>query len=295
MKWINRTLGATVIVVGLTAGSFAQTTFYFPQIADGNFGGGYFTTTLLVTNNGSAGAANVAMTFRRSDGSPFNLGFVDSANNPVAMAGNVLSINSLAQGQSRVLVSTAAGGLGVGFATVTSNVPITASAIFSQFAGAPGFGTRLSEAAVVPATTATNQGIFVDERGGFRTAFAYANPSVTNTATVNFSLMSINTGGVPVLTTARVLNPGTHTSIFVDELFTFNPTALSHVGTMRVISTEPVAMMSLRFEGDLFTTVPPFSVASVIGAFENWLNDAVLPGPLATFARLLVRATDGRA
>ena len=175
VKTTARIVLTTFFVLGLATVSLAQTTVYFPQIADGSFPGGFFTTTILVTNNGSSGAANVTITFTQSNGMAFTPAFVDSQNNPVPLAGNVLSITSLAEGQSRKLVSTAASNLTVGFAAVTSNVPVAANAIFSQFSGAPGSGTLLSEAAVVPATPATNQGIFVDESGNFRTGFAYAN------------------------------------------------------------------------------------------------------------------------
>ena len=89
----------------------------------------------------------------------------------------------------------------------------------------------------------------------------------------------------------------THTAIFVDELFSTNgvtnPLAVGHVGRMNVSSTNPVALMSLRFEGSLFTTVPPFSVALQLDTMEHWLNARALPGPLATLAQLVAGIRHG--
>lgn len=295
---VNRTIRfvlTSFLLIGFATVARAQTTVYFPQIADGTFAGGFFTTTILVSNNGSSGAANVTITFTQSNADPFTPGFVDSQNNPVGLAGNVLSITALAEGQSRKLISTAGSGLTVGFATVTSNVPVAVSAIFSQFSGAPGSGTLLSEAAVVPANPATNQAIFVDESGNFRTGFAYANPSAVDTATVTFNL--INTNGIQSLTTARALLPMRHTAIFVDELFSTNgvtdPLAVGHVGRMNIVSNSPVALMSLRFEGSLFTTVPAFTLAGLLDTMEQWLNTDALPRPFATLAQLVAGIRHG--
>ena len=143
-----------------------QTTFYFPQIADGTLPGGFFKTTIFVVNPASSGSANVTITFTTSAGDPFNVSFVDSDNQPVG-SGNVVTIASLAGGQSRKLISTAATALTVGFATVTADASIVASAVFSQFSGTPAQGTLLSEAAVTSAGAVSNQAIFVDERRQF--------------------------------------------------------------------------------------------------------------------------------
>ena len=276
----------------------AQTTFYFPQIADGTLAGGFFKTTIFVVNPASSGSANVTMTFTTSAGDPFNVSFVDSNNQPVG-SGNVVTVAALAGGQSRKLISTAATPLTVGFATVTADAQIVASAVFSQFSGTPAQATLLSEAAVTSANTALNHAIFVDESGNFRTALAYANPSATVPANVTFNLMSLDTDSVPVLTTAPTALPANnHTSIFVDELFATdgqtNPLAVGHVGTMQVISDTPLALVSLRFEGSVFTSVPPFNLASLILGLETWARPVEAwaergpwLSPLASLARLL--------
>jgi len=173
---------------------------------------------------------------------------------------------------------------------VTSDAPITATAVFSQFSGVPGSGTLLAEAAVTS----------VDESGNLRTGLAVANPSQTTPANLTFGLHGVNTGGVAVLTTTRPpFGAVNHTSLFVDALFSTtgqdggitDPLAVGHVGTLNVTSDVPIALVSLRFNGALFTSVPPFSLAGmfspVIAPLGNWLNSHSWPEPLVAFARIL--------
>ena len=238
------------------------------------------------------------MTFTTSAGDPFNVSFVDSNGQPVG-SGNVVTISGLAAGQSRKLTSTAATPLTVGFATVTADASIVASAVFSQFSGTPQQGTLLSEAAVTSASAVMNQAIFVDESGSFRTALAYANPSSTTPANITFNLQSLNAGGVPVLTTTRpALAATNHTSVFIDELFATggqtDPLAVGHVGTMEIRSDTPLAVVALRFEGLIFTSIPPFTLASLILPIESWMrpveswvHQRPWLSPLASLARIL--------
>ena len=243
-------------------------TSYFPQIADGTFGGGFFKTTLFVTNPASEGTADITITFTGRTGGAFNVSFIDSAGQP-AGSGNVVSISGLGAGETRKLTSTAAAGLAVGYATLTADADVEATAVFSQFSGTVEQGTLLSEAAVTLSDPSADQRIFVDESSGFRTALAYANPSSTAEANLTFSLHDTNTGGVPVVTKALDPVPTLNqSSLFVDELFSTagvtDPLVEGIVGTLRIESDTPVAVVSLRFLGDLFTSVPPFSAASLV-------------------------------
>ena len=288
---------STVSPVTQTTNPTTQTTSYFPQVADGTFTGGFFKTTIFIANSASSGSSDVTVTFTTSSGDPFNISFVDSANQPVG-SGNVVNIAGLAAGQSRKLISTAATPLAVGFATVQSEPDIVASAVFSQFSGTPQQGTLLSEAAVTSASALSSQAIFVDESGDFRTALAYANPSATTPASITFNLRSLNTGSAPILTTTTTLPANNHKSIYVDELFATGgqttPLAVGHVGTMEVLSDTPLAVVSLRFEGSLFTSVPPFSLASLILPIESWIRPVrrwahqhPWLSPLVSLARIL--------
>jgi hypothetical protein len=223
--------------------------FYFPHIADG----GSFKTTLFITNPGATSTtANVTITFddfADSDGNTIVPSFID--NQGQQFTGSISF--QLAGGKSRQLVSTAASSsIGVGFATVASDIPVTGSAIFSQFSGS----NLIAEAGVPPSPTSTSQAMFVDE-AGFFTAFAYANPSTTETANITFNLL--NAEGQSVGTQMATLAPLNHSSLFIRDLFS-NTT--DHIGTMQITSDVAVTVVSLRFKNDfsIFTSVPPFTL-----------------------------------
>ncbi len=231
--------------------------FYFPQIADG----GVFTTTLFITNPGAATTtANVTVTFNDfadGDGNTIVPVFINSQG---AQYSGTINFQ-IGGGRSQRLVSTAAStGAGVGFATVASDIPVTGSAVFSQFTGPPASSSLVAEAGVEPSSTGTSQAIFVDE-SGFRTALAYANPSATETANVIFNLLDAE--GQVVLTFSSIpLAPLNHTAQFVNELFEFSPLVMNHVGTMQITSDVALTLMSLRFLDNfsIFTSVPPFTL-----------------------------------
>lgn len=229
--------------------------FYFPQIADG----GPITTTIFVTNPAVGTTANIQIDFTASDGTPMAVAFRDSSNQ---LFSGSLSFQ-LAAGQSRKFVSTAAGATVTGFAKVSSDVPVKGTAVFSLFSGSPATAALLGEAGVGAATPATVQAIFVDESEPFgvpgpetfRTALAYANPTAS-VANITFDLQ--NAGGQTILTTQSSLAPNNHGPLFVDELFPTIPPG--HVGTLRLTSDVGIVVVSLRFFGGLFTSVPPFGV-----------------------------------
>ena len=230
--------------------------FYFPQIADG----GVFTTTLFITNPGASNTtANVTVTFNDFADSDGNTIVPVFANSQGQQFSGTITLQ-IAGGNSQRLVSTAAStATGVGFATVASDIPVTGSAVFSQFTGPPASSSLVAEAGVDPSSTGTSQAIFVDE-SGFRTALAYANPSATETANVTFSLL--NSEGQVVLTTSTTLAPLIHTSQFVFELFESSPLVTNHVGTLQISSDVALTLMSLRFLDNfsVFTSVPAFTL-----------------------------------
>jgi hypothetical protein len=224
--------------------------FYFPHAADG----GSFTTTLVITNpSASSTPANVTITFSDfadSAGTPIVPRFLDNLDQQFPTG----TIDfQLAGGESRRLVSTAdASTVGVGFVTVASDIPVTGSAIFSQFSGS----TLVAEAGVPPSPTSTTQAMFVDEVGFF-TAFAYANPSATQTANITFNLLDAQCQSVD--TETATLGPRSHSSLFIKDLFT---DSTGHIGTMQITSDVAVTVVSLRFLNNfsIYTSVPPFEV-----------------------------------
>ena len=258
----------------------AQTTGYFPQIADGIQGGGIsWKTTIYVTNPAPLGAspAAVNITFTASTGAPFQISFVDSAGAPAGAGSLSFTISG---GQTQKFVSTGAGALSIGFATLSASATVVGNAVFSEF----GPGGLISEASVSPSDANMNQAIFVDTQSGFDTGFAYANP---NSGPVSIGLDLLNTQGVRVVpSTQRTLAGSQQTAAFVKGgLFPASP-ALA--GSMRITSSAPIAVVALRFSASgLFTTLPPVTLADLLAPVAHWLERRPWINPLAAFARLL--------
>src|SRR5262249_46130558 len=225
------------------------TTFYFPQVADGVTAAVSWKTTIFITNPAAVGSSPGTGMIRltTSAGAPFNAGFVDATRAAVG-SGNTVPF-TLAGGGTRKFVSTAAGALGVGFATVTADADVRGTALFSELVNGPLF----AEAGVPSASTVLKQSIFVDTTSGFDTGVAYANPNATP-ATITLQLFSASGAPVsPAIT--QTLAGGQHNAIFVSQLF---PGVPAFTGTMQIISDTPLAAVALRFASSgVFTTLPP--------------------------------------
>ena len=229
-------------------------TFYYPQVANGIQADGVFWKTNIFLHNPSTTATAAGfVTFTQSNGTPFPLAFVDELNQSVSTgtSGNAIQF-SLAPGATRKYISTGAGGILVGFATVTSSAIINGTAIFSKFA--PN-GALTSEAGVPASDAVARQSIIVDTVGGFQTGVAYANPGGT-AASITLQLFDKNGAAISAPTPAT-LAPGEHRAAFIGQA-PF-PSAAPFVGTMQVTSNVPLAAIALRFNptGEFFTTVPP--------------------------------------
>src|SRR5438093_10457144 len=234
MKWL---LLIASIIAGESVCSAQQTTLYFPQIADGTFQGGFWKTSLFITNAAVVGspAARVTITFTRSDSNPFNLSFQDDQGG-LLPAGNQLAFE-IAVGQTRKFVSTSTGSLASGFATFTSKVPVAANAVFSQFDAA---GRLVGEAGVPSTAALSRQMLFVDTIAGFKTGVAYANP---NPSTADITVQLLNRSGQEVTPTlSQRLAPNQHVALFVDQLV---PLAPQLVGIIQIVSSQPVADQNL--------------------------------------------------
>jgi hypothetical protein len=266
---MRRALLALSLVFAPFGVCFAQTTFYFPQIADGAAGGPFWKTTLYLTNPAPPGAppATGSVTFLRTQGgaaAPFNVAFVDAGGVPVG-SGNTLSFQ-IAGGQIRKFVSTGTAPLATGFATVTADSAVTGTAIFSLFAAN---GRLVSEAGVPAAASLPRQAILVDTLAGFNTGVAYANP---NGSAASISLQLLNLEGAPVGSPRPETLPANgHTALFVRELF---PNAAPFAGTMQITSNAPLAAVALRFDPTFtfFTTLPPVSLAGIFPTVAEWVG-----------------------
>ena len=258
-----------------------QTILYFPQIADGMQAGGgiAWTTSIVITNPASAGTANGTITFTRDNGTAFNVPFTDQQGRPVG-SGNTISFQ-LSGGQTDFFTSTAAGPLAVGFATVASNLPVVASAIFVETSITT--RTNIAQAGVTAATPMARQAIFAIETKRADTGIAIANPGTT---TAYITLQLLDTNGVAAFPAVNTTLPANnHMAKFVSQLFP--AAASSFYGTLQIISSTPLVTTALLFQSDgTFTTLPVISLASLLDPAIERLRAWACPAPLPWRTRL---------
>src|SRR5262249_23066096 len=140
-----------IAFIGFSA-AFAQNTYYFPQAANGSFTGGSLRTTLVLANSGDV-AAGVHVQLTDDGGRPFSIF-------PGLDGGSL----TLPPGNSRTFQSDGTGTLISGAVTITSNNPIGATVIFSQF---DANGNLQTEAGVTSARPLRNFTIPVDLSGSY--------------------------------------------------------------------------------------------------------------------------------
>lgn len=248
---MKRALFAVLLVLAANTVCSAQT-FYFPQVAIGAFTGGFWKTTIFLSN-ATGNTASGAIVLSKSDGTPFNSTWTDESGNP-AGAGNTIPFQ-LGPSESRRFMSVADIPLSTGFATVTSNsVGVLGTAVFTELDGG---GNMVAEAGVPMGIPLGKQAVFVDTTNGFMTGVAIANPNASSLH-IHFELVS-NTGQI-ILTQLRDLAPGQHMATFVNELF---PEAPPMVGRLQFWCVNPMVSVALRFEPafTVFTTMPPIAIA----------------------------------
>ena len=261
-----------VFMIGSAVASFSQNSFYFAHVVNGN-AGGVWKTTIFLTNPAAANTAtasgSITLTQDSSTlsaaGTPMNVNFVNGSGQQVA--GPVIPFQ-IAGGQTLKLQSTGAGAFSGGFATVSSNVPVSGTSVFSLYDGT---GTNLvAEAGVPSATPVARQAIFVDIGGGFDVGVAFSN--VGTTAAANVTLSVLNSGAATVQTTTiPSLGAGNHNAAFVSQFFPQLQPPLT--GTMQITTTGgALAAIALRFAPTgVFTTLPPINLASILTSSKNAL------------------------
>jgi hypothetical protein len=199
--------------------------------------------------------ASGTITLTASDGTNWNLQWVDDLSRPVG-SGNTIPFQ-LSAGEVRKFVSVANSPLTTGFATVTANAAVLGTALFTELNPA---GGMVGEAGVPAGIPLGRQAVFVDTTSGYHTGVAIANPN-TNSLEVHFEL--VNTVGQIILSKVQTLPPLNHIALFVNELF---PNAPQMVGRLQFYCTNPMVSVALRFDPNMvfFTTLPPIAIASLL-------------------------------
>ena len=287
---MKRIVFAACWILGFAMISSAQSSFFFPHIANGVTGTGAgavkWVTTIYLTNPTSSTTATGTLTFYQRNTASVSaagtiaapIGFVDESG--VLTATGTINF-SLAGGQTKKYVSTAATALITGFVGVSTQLGIVSgTAVFSEYNAAGG----LIASAGVPQSSATGrQAIFVDTQSGDNIGVAYANPG-TATATVTLTLL--NSAAQQVATTNQSLGPGNQVPIFTSQLFTG---AAPVAGTMVINSTAPLAAIALKFDPtfQIFSTLPPVTLSSLFNPAIKWLEERTGMSPFTSVARLL--------
>jgi hypothetical protein len=249
---MNRTLSCAALILVFTVCGFAQQTVYLPQIVNGieNGPATQWRTTIFIGNQTGV-IASGSISLVNSDGTRMQAEFTDEFGIAVAANGQVPF--QLGPRQTHKYTSTATSPLQVGYAVVSSNIPVAANALLSHFLTA-GPELLTAEAGEPGSTPMGNQAIFVDTQLGFREGIAIVNPSNT---VQNINLTLVDSTGRIVKTTNQALGPQGHSSFFVSELF---PDVVSTVGRLEVLANAPLVTLGLRFSPNLsnFTTLFPF-------------------------------------
>jgi hypothetical protein len=254
---VKRTLGIIVVILVSAVICSAQSVVYLPQYVDGTPGGGGFWGSIIAVSNAAAPGtpiSNGTVTVNRDDGTPLTVAFVDENGAPTTNA------FQLAGGQTKIFLSPTLAGNGlppfnVGFATVSSDLPVTAGLVFVEGDGTNG---TTSQAGVAGVTPLTKQAAVAVRNPTLNTgvAIAYAGPGTT---TITFQLLD-KSGTLLVPAVTRTLNTNNHTAFFISELFPTAPASIT--GTLRMISTQGIVAMALLITQPkgLLASTPTFPV-----------------------------------
>jgi hypothetical protein len=224
--------------------SSSKTSLNLAHAANGSYGSITFRTSFLVFNLSSS-AADVTLALTDDNGAPF------SVNIPGSGVGTGSGSNrkfTLQPNQSVFLQTDGAGTGASGAATITSTVPVGASAIFTVY-NSSGFQT---EAGVGDSTALSGLTLPVDISGLNDTGIAFFNPG-SSAVTLTFKL-SDEAGALKGTATRTVAAKG-HLATFVDNIF---------IGTS-------------NFRGSLAVSAPTGFTSTVLRQYNNGANYTTLP------------------
>lgn len=217
----------------------AQSSYYFPQVANGSFPGGRFKTTLILNNSGTA-AADVTVRVTGDNGSPLSL-----------FPGIDRDSVTLPPRTTRVFQSDGTGALMAGAATITAGNPIVAAVIFSQY---DADGNLQTEAGVTSAPRLQALTIPVDLSNPFNTGVALLK---IGSGSANVMMRLLDAGGVLKGFKIVTLGADGHMASFVPDLF---PSLRDFDrGSLSVTSANDLAAIALRTgagAGPIITTLP---------------------------------------
>jgi hypothetical protein len=225
--------------------SSTKLTMNLAHVANGSYGSISFKTSFLIFNI-SPSPANVALALTKDDGSPFIVSIPGSG---PGTGTNSSFTFTLAAGASVFLQTDGSGAGTAGAATITSNIPVGAAAIFTVLDSQGQFQT---EAGVGDSPVLTSLTLPVDITGSFDTGVAFFNPG-SSSMVLTFRLLDAS--GVLVNSKTQPLASKNHLATFVDNIF---PGTSNFRGSLAISSTGGVAATTLRQYdyGRTYTTLP---------------------------------------
>jgi len=216
-------------------------TLNLAHVANGVYAGGSFKTSFLIFNI-STSPANVTLALTQDAGTPLSVTISGRG------TADTFTFNNLPPGGSLFLQTDGSGNLTGGAATITSNVPIGASGIFTVSNPQGAFQT---ESGVGDSPVLTSFTLPVDITGNFDTGVAFYGPGG---ATLTFRLLSAD-ATITGSSVTRNLPVKGHVALFVSQLFSGTS---NFRGSVAISATSGVAALTLRQNSTplSYTTLP---------------------------------------
>jgi hypothetical protein len=248
-------LAFCLFFVGSTAFS---ATYYIPQVVVGSNGGDspYSTTFVFFNNNNTT--SNVTLTLTGNDGSALKVNFPGVATNVSTYSFTLLP------GATKILQTDTSGALVTGAATVTSDLAIGVSGLYTTY---DVNGKFISEVGVQGTSAITDFILPVQKSsdGAINTGLAFYSP-----AAAHITLTLYTQDGVLAQNNSIDLAAGHHTAAFLHEFFTgYNNSSFS--GTIKVHSDTSVAAVTLRQNSTYkatYTSIPVVATTSTQTTFN---------------------------
>lgn len=229
--------------------SSAKRTLDLAQVANGSYGGGSYKTSFLIFNI-SASATNVILTLTDDNGNPLSVTIPGRGTN------SSFSFPNLAPGASLFLQTDGTGNVATGAATITSTVPIGASAVFTVLNSQGAFQT---ETGVGDSPVLLSLTLPVDITGKFDTGVAFF---AAGGSSSNLTFRLLDPAGASFgSSVTRSLPSNGHLAVFVSQIFSATS---GFKGSLAVTASSGVAALTLRQNSAplSYTTLPVVSGTS---------------------------------
>jgi hypothetical protein len=215
-------------------------TLLFPHVADGLGAGTGWRTTFVLANR-STSAASATLSFYDDNGAPMSVSIGGQRQSQYA-----ISIPAL--GIARVQTE-GTGPLKTGWAKADTDQSLSGIALFASSDGSGNFVAEAGADATVPLRSFS---MFAEAEAGTSTGMALVNP---NTVPADVTLILKDAGSNEIARSSITLPPMGHLAKYSREIFA-GVSSTDGEGKIEVVSTRPLAALTLRQRGPIFTSLP---------------------------------------